>query len=440
MSIKFEKDKFGKNVLCFDKDYAVFLDRLCPLFNFQYDCKCFVNEYIDYLEKVSDRFNISHNFILEKCNFFINDFDKLMSEFTSFGFDMEGILNQRSSDNSLYWSFKKEYISSFLISCDDSQIFENLTSLFFKLLNFQKKVYKSVELISFKDSLFNDLKDVASLNTVKSYQAKYDALLEKKPFDIAATENLYREIQSIILDDFKHNVTAISDYKPGNKFRLLCHSTNSVDWEKNYLDNYLSASLLTEEHTDTYRSPFGLIVNPNYIVSMDCEDLYTKNSADDESELSLYSVLPRILSMNHLISGTKLYNEVVVKNPDSDDLFLGVFCITDGSKELNPIYLRAETLHKDFPDLPFIDIDITLYLPPEDLIYNRNDLIDSIREELNITTPVFDGYYDMYEPFWEKFVELKRSSNYGLLDILSLFSYYYNIFEDGLTPKRNMKI
>ena len=440
--ILIKEDINGYKFLYFDKDYACFLDRLCGLFNFEnnYQNGIRVSTFISFLEKVSDRFHISREYILQNCDYFINDFNLLMQDFKQIGFDMESILDKQSFDNPYYWVFKREYINSFLKKCDDSYFFEQLTEFFGNFLKFQTTVFKSAELINLKDSLFNDFRDVAPLKMVQNYQSRYDALLSQESFDVAKIENLYREIQAIILDDFKANITDINDYKPGNKFRFLCHSTNSVEWDSDYLDNYLSTSLLTEAHTDTYRCPYGFIVNPQYIVSMDCEDLYTRNSATDESELSIYSVLPKILSMNHLISGTKIYNEVVVRKDKPENLFLGIFCVTDGSRELNPIYVRAKLLQKSFPNLPIIDLDVTLYLPLEELSLTRNELIDSIREELGITSPIFDGYYDMYEPFWEKFMELKRNGDYGLLDILSLFSYYYNVFESdsyGDHSKRN---
>ena len=343
----------------FDEAYAKYLDSLCSIYNFKnnHSKGISIKNFSDFLNKVSDKFHISYNYVLENCDFLLDEFNSILDELESIDFDLVNILSKFSYDNMSYWFSKKNYIDSYVSNNCDSDVFERLVFLFDEYLKFQVKVYKSFELLHLKDSLFEDLKEVSSEDIVKYYEDRYNLLLNEKSFDIDKLEILYREIQEVILDDFKANITDIDDYKPGEPFRFLCHSTNSITWEGDFVSEYVSTSLLTENHTDTYRSPYGFIIDPINIISMDSSDLYANNTAKDESELTNVSVLPKILSIGHLIRDTSDYNEVILKgfNP------VAIFCINDGSKEFNPFYIKAKALQNSFPNLPLIDLDMSLY-------------------------------------------------------------------------------
>ena len=157
------------------------------------------------------------------------------------------------------------------------------------------------------------------------------------------------------------------------------------------------------------------------------EDLFIKNDSSDLENLYNSGALPIVHSFKNVNENTLYYNEVVLDgfNP------IGIFCITDGSKELNPYYLKALKLKDNFPDLPILDFDISFFESDIDSILSRNGLVDAIEEDLGIYNNGGPNYYDYFSYFWDDFMVLKRS-DYSSSDIINLFQKYYNLLNIDL--------
>ena len=379
--------------------------------------------FLNYLSRLFDYIRISIDDI--NIDTFSLELDKITKDFESIGFDISSVLKPKDA---IYLQRKASILNSYFIKCvSDEEAFklEQLISYLDNFFDFQLSVRKLNDMINFKDDLLKDLGDVLDEEAVQKYRALYDDLLSQKPIDIKKLEDLFKDIQEIILDDFKNRLTDPYEYKLGLPFKFLCHSTYSLDWEGDYRGNYISTSLLTSEHNSPFRHPYGFILNPENIVMTCNEDLHVSNKGFREEDLRVSTVMPIVQSMDHVIRDTYRYNEILIKGFDP----IGIFCVTDGSKELNPFYLKALELKKQFPLLPVIDLDMTLYDSFEEATVSRNELVDVMREEFKIFDPIYDGYYESFEPFWQSFLELKRSGDYSISDIFSLFAYYNNIVQ-----------
>ena len=76
---------------------------------------------------------------------------------------------------------------------------------------FQVKVFKTRDLFILKDDLMKNLKDVCSLEVYNYYNILYNSYLKEDILDLSKLENLFFQIQDIILDDWKNNLSNVSD-------------------------------------------------------------------------------------------------------------------------------------------------------------------------------------------------------------------------------------
>ncbi|MBR3198695.1 MAG: hypothetical protein IKG27_01625 [Bacilli bacterium] len=422
------------------KDFSKYMDSLLDKrwAGFDFEKMCGDDDYtitdqatfLDYLSRLFDYIKIT----IEDINMdtFSYKFSNIINDFDNINFVITDVLGPRDG---IYLQRKVSALNSYFIKCvSDEAAFklEELIKLLDNFFSFQLEVRKLNDMIFFKDDLLKDLSDVIGVDQIHKYRNKYDVILNDTPINVKELEKLFRTIQKIILDDFKNRLTDPYDYKRGEPFKFLCHSTYSLDWEGEYWGNYISTSLLTSEHNSPFRLPFGFVMNPEDIVMTCYEDLHVSNKGDKEENLRIKNVMPIVQSMDHVIRDTYRYNEVLIKGFDP----IGIFCVTDGSKELNPFYLKALELKEQFPELPIVDLDMTLYDSFEDSVTARNELVDVMREEFKIFDPVDESYYASFEPFWQSFLELKKSGNYTITDIFSLFTYYNGIIQDPDKTKK----
>lgn len=300
------------------------------------------------------------------------------------------------------------------------------------LLDITQKIYKQRDLKTAKTSVLESLKYIVSPIELINYENRFNEMLEEKPVDLEKIEQYLKLLQQIILEDWQKGVSSINDYKPGDPFRFICHSTNSKHIEGDFFSNLVSCSLLTEEFTDTYRSGFGFILGPDAIVGADGADMYVDNYVDDESDMLRYSTISKIASIGKILDQcrfaqkknkennkqSKVYSEVVIKGFKP----IGLFCLTIGDKSFNRNYRSAKKFQEQYPELPLIEIDLTYYKDKERLVYNRNDLLYNIEREINANAERRDSeYYDLYDYFWQNYLEMKKSKDYREADIVSLY-------------------
>ena len=431
LSIKFIN---GEYFLYFDSNYGKKLDNYLRggwiHYNFKNRNKGVKSsEFLDYLVRLFDNIHLSYSMIKNDFFNFSSKLNSIISKFDSIGFDIDSIVKNHNHEEKYFFN-KKNVIVGYFNRClenfDNNSLYR-LIELVNELYYFQVKIFKARDLFFLKDDLMNNLKDVCSLDIYNYYNNLYDSYLKEDILDLKKLENLFLEIQGIILDDWKSKLTNINDYKLGSDFNFICHSACSSNWSGDYYGRYISASLITDVHNYTYNKPFGFIMDPNDIIMTSSEDLFIRNNSDSLDNIYLSGVLPTVQSFKHVCDNTLYYNEVVLDsfNP------IGIFCISDGSRELNPYYLEALNLQKNFPNLPIVDLDISFFASDYDTIFYRNDLVDAIEEELGIYSGGNNDYYDYFSYFWDDFMTLKGSS-YTSQDIINLFIKYYDLLSADL--------
>lgn len=428
------KEKNGISFIYFDNEYGRILDSYLKGGWVCYDFKkrtrgIKYTEFLDYLFNVFNNIHITSSMFKNDYYDFSFELNNIISKFDSIGFDINSIIKNHGYEDD-YFINKKKVIENYFNNCitnfDGNSLF-NFIEFVNELYNLQVKVFKTRDLFVLKDDLMDNLKDVCSIDVYNHYNSLYDSYLNKDVLNLKKIENLFSEIQNIILDDWKNNLSSIDDYKLGSDFRFICHSVSNSNWSGDYLGRYVSASLLTENHNITYNKPFGFIMDPNDIIMTNSEDLFIRNNSDNLDNIYLSGVLPTVKSLKNVVDNTIDYNEVVLDgfNP------IGIFCITDGSKELNPYYLESLNLKRNFPHLPIIDLDISFFASPIDTILYRDALVDTIEEEIGIYHSGGSNYYDYFSYFWKEFMDLKKS-DYSSDDIINLFRKYYDLINIDL--------
>lgn len=349
------------------------------------------------------------------------EFEKYSKKFIKIRGDYTELFKEYESEDELASIESTEDLSRrFILENSDEKIkdfFEiiyNLTLICFKKLKLWELAKENKEIIT-------SLEYILSKEEVKSHEEILDRLLkEEKIEDII---KYLKYLQRIIIEDFKRNITPVEKYVKGEDFKFLIHSVNYKEYDETKQENYTASSLLTPRHTQTYRSGYGFIMAPKNIICASSSDQHTDITAKSDDEVT-FSVIPRIDSIGKIEEECTNYSEVLLKefNP------IGIFCLTDGSKTLNLNYLRAQKLRERFPNLPLVDIDLTLY--KEDLTEIRNSLINHINAKLGIYTEV---NYDDYKDFFEAYLSLDHDE-ITEEELLDLYTSYQKRFDN----KKNM--
>ncbi|MBR3230245.1 MAG: hypothetical protein IKF91_05425 [Bacilli bacterium] len=307
----------------------------------------------------------------------------------------------------------KEFCEEFVQKKTKEEI-KHLLEVIYKLSKISLKIIQINELKKEKEEIIKSLNYIISKEEIKQKKIELELLFKK--LDIEKIKEYLINLQEIIKEDFKNKITNVDDYKKGDNFRFLCHSVSFTQYDKKRQKKYTSTSLLTPNHTKTYRLGFGFIMKPEGIICASKEDAFTDITAKDNQK-TVESIIPRIDSIEKIESESTNYSEILLEgfNP------IGIFCLTDGSKSLNLNYLKAHELQKYFPHLKIIDIDLTLY--KEGLTEIRNTLINHINAYLGRFEEVD---YDKYEEFFQKYLELKKEKELTEEEIINLFNKYQN--------------
>lgn len=284
-------------------------------------------------------------------------------------YDMEGHKN-----NQYYlYEYLEDFMDTAIFVEGNSNKLEELFSAMNDLDQVSKKIYKLCDLKAAKNSVMNSLKYICDEEQVNQYNEYYNQMLSERPVDLKRLELFLRELQVIILEDWKNQIDEPSAYQPGEPFKLICHSMAIPKYEGDFYGRYVSCSLLTEEFTETYKCGFGFVLSPDNIVCANGEDLYTYNSSTDEEDMLMFSSIPVVTGLDETLNmcrkrrlknqeseetkNYRVYNEVVIDgfNP------IAIFCITNQENVTYDNYEAALNLQKAFPNLKIINIDLELY-------------------------------------------------------------------------------
>lgn len=260
---------------------------------------------------------------------------------------------------------------------------------------------------------------------IKKFEDEYNkALID---CDIMMLDKIVGNAQQKILQKWVGATTNVDDYKLGEPFRFLCHSVDGYNWYGSFRSKYVSCSLICDKYMNVLHYEYGFILPSKNIVAASDKDLNTNNRALDDNHLfesqnieikTPDEIIELCLKRKEVKSEDTRWNEIVEEgfNPEA------IFCLTDGSKELDPDYIGAYNLKEHFPKLKVVEIDKTLYLPEE----KQLELLDRLIHQINLCKRcdgTLKGLFSscLFKKFWYEFMELKKSGNYTTEDILDLY-------------------
>ena len=329
------------------------------------------------------------------------------------------------------WILSDKWVKNAVINGEKDILEQNINKML-RLIESISLIAKKRDLERAKETVLDSLSYIIDNEKILEYEKEYDRLLEQYPTDLKRIENYLRGLQKIILEDWKVGTTRIEDYTPGDKFRFVGHSTDAECIKGEFSSRLVSCSLFTEEFTDTYRLGVGFLFEPINIIGADDDDMYIDNYSDFDDTIMNSTSIPPISSIGKVLdvlrnnkekqksSGREgqIYSEVIIEgfNP------IGIFCFTAGEKTLSINYQSALKLQEQFPHLPIIEIDLTLYKELDELEKAKERLIFEVEKSLNPRTQTRDKYYyDLYNLFWEKYLEMKKNKEYKEEDIVNLY-------------------
>lgn len=354
------------------------------------------------------------------------------------------------------------------VSCPfDDELFEDIlkkiedfeskyTSFSHDLTGLDEMIDDSVELLKaertmfllremnlyFKDIII-DMKYFKTEEEINNFKSLYSEAMKNK--DIPKMEELFTLFQKDVLKEWDRCLSDPMSMDDEN-FLFLGHSTNSYSWEKapvvtkeqGYENAFwtpiVSTSLFSQDMTDTFHAKFGFIMKPENIICAGPKDMQVNNNASSISSVLFYSRHPKINHPQRLLdeckkmkkenasedSKSKVFSEVALQgfNP------IGIFCFTNGCKELDSNYSGALLLKEKFPDLPIKMVDLFKIKKGEELRDLELDLLNKLNNQIstNEFNTITMADLPRFRYFFDKFGELRRSGNYTKDDILNLYN------------------
>lgn len=296
------------------------------------------------------------------------------------------------------------------------------------------------------ESILPNLSGILSNEEINNIIQKYTEALNN--MDTLELQKILNEVQDIILNHWKESITSVDEYKPGDKFQFICHSTYNTDRSGDFKTRYVSTSLISDKLTDTFSCGFGFILPPENIVGAKSSDMYVKNNEKEDGKLPYASTIKQIDSPELIIKKCleqkrqniendeyrSVYSEIVIDgfNP------IAIFCLTDGSKELDPNYQSAKKLQEHYPNLKIVDIDQTYYKTGIELDKLKQSLLERINYNIVSSDPANKNNnksynknlasirlkdVNKYNLFWNEYMQIKRQNNLSTEQITKLFMH-----------------
>lgn len=249
-------------------------------------------------------------------------------------------------------------------------------------LNQLKNDHNTVMINILKDKALKSLSGLVSDEQYANYQAILSDINE-----LDKIKPIIDSINNIVRNDYISKITNIESYDPNSRYRLLCHSisTNVVDFDNDYMGDYISCSVLSNEQNDTYSSNFGLIYSPESIVSAYSDDSATYNYANNNENLLTTQLYPTIQNIDSVIKETadrkkesngKAYNEVVIKKTEP----IGIFYKGDYDKLDQITKTMIDKLRMKYPNLKVIGIPNSTRSIEQNMNIIRHTKADELNE------------------------------------------------------------
>lgn len=290
---------------------------------------------------------------------------------------------------------------------------------------------------------------------IQDVKSQLEIIMKSDDFKEEDVEAIAKYINGVSAKLFMVQQTQPQNFVSGEPFMFVAHNlTSSTDikaTDELYRKNFISASLITDKEMALYgNNRVGFIYSiDNNVIASDSKDIYSYNTSDDASQVFIGkydkpTIKPptqieqecmqktidkngeilnyvSVDSNNFYKSENNFYSEVVLdirkKRPT------GVFCVTNGEKELNLDYIEAKRLADEF-GVPLVDIDISLYRSKSGLEpTTKNERIKSVadmlfvyyeKRGLNIDYSTRTALAEKYsEQIMNRMMNLKNSNQYS---------------------------
>lgn len=292
------------------------------------------------------------------------------------------------------------------------------------------------ELYELRDNCRDNMSYFKTDDESFDFMNKYNEALRNG--DVEKTKTLFFELQDEILKEWENFVDDIDEMTDDN-FCFIGHSTNTFKFYDNFKSNYVSTSLFNQDLNDTYRFSYGFIMPAKHIVCAKSEDMFVDNNADDNQDLLVYCSIPVIDHPKKVLEElldekrkyeklgeyTKVYSEVVESEFDP----IGIFCFSDGTREIDKFYRMAYELQKSFPDLEVKVFDTFKNKKGVDLVRAKIKMLENLEDDYNkrhgnemVNIYFREGDLDRYSFFFEEFKKLKESGDYDIDEVRELYS------------------
>ncbi len=229
------------------------------------------------------------------------------------------------------------------------------------------------------ETALSALESVASTDVVEQYQKQ---LLELPDLSYAELKPIVKEINQIVKADWIGKMTDLENYQIGDSYHFICQSIHEPYRASEYLGNYASCSLLTDQIHNTYSTGFGFIYAPEDIVAAGGSDLNLENRATSDDDVMRLQSIPTIDSIENILrqqearmladpaNARRQYNEVGVKAGHP----IGIFCISNREDENDPLsnYSRALKLQELNPTLKLAILPKTANVTKENALPSIN--------------------------------------------------------------------
>jgi hypothetical protein len=394
-------------IIYFCKVHKNLLITFIFIFNHDIIIKEIVGDIITDITYFKDKF--------KRLEFRVFDDENKMQEFLERVYNSENVVNSLINDRLAeledklewlktqnYYENEKNYVIEFYNSLMGIRIknlsqLEDVSKKIDKLMYQFEQVYNQVlrKVHRFKEAsvlqdTINYIQSDKNANlteeeksTIESYKKKLELIASSNDFKPEDVENISQYFNNISLKLFEQHQTDPKNFVNGESFVFTVHNlTSYTDLKINdefYRKNFISTSLITDKEMGLYGSNKVGFIYPvdGNIVAADSKDVYSYNTKDNDSQIFIGkfdkpTIKPPIQIEQECMKKTiektgeilnysknsNVYSEVVldIKNMKPT----GVFCVTNGEKELNPNYVEAMRLSKEF-NLPLVDIDMSIY-------------------------------------------------------------------------------
>ena len=313
---------------------------------------------------------------------------------------------------------------------------EKVIDIAYRIYELNKRIYLMSDLARAKEDCIKDMQYFMPTSEIIKFEKQYSEAIENK--DIDKMTELLKHIQEEILKEWNQYISNVFLMTDDN-FHFIGHSTNCTKYEGEFHTRYVSCSLYNQDVNDTYHSNFGFIMSPQKIVGASSSDMYIDNEATDKEGLLHYS---SILQINH---PKRIIDECIrkiqkLKSENSDNIIfsevvidgfepIGIFCFTNGAKNLDPNYKAALELQKSFPNLRLKTFDLLNIKKGKDLEREKLTLINLLRKKYG--SNVIETYdLQRYNLFFNQFANLKKNGNYDEEDIEKIYKYNAMLLSD----------